>query len=264
LNTNNYDNGVALYSVSADYQGKPRLVLGVMQSGADTLLATLISSVPDTLLPSIMGSIKNNEAPAAKEGAKAETTDNQITFDLPSGFATRPVSEAERKMGFVLAVQGLNSELMIMKLVDDSTAVKDQPAVVKDTVLSVAGVDKTSVSDVALLDTPAGPQLVYAAGRVQDTSGASGEFSAGYVPWCYWGYSVLSKGPKARELMTRVFSLAAQGSAANPTLVSKTPKIPLEQELKVHGQEIPLIPAAAAAALVVVVLIVFLAARRRR
>lgn len=258
LNSTTYDNGVTLHSINADYQGKPRLVLGVLQAGEETLLATLISSVPETLLPSIMGGLRGAKPPAAKAGAQAGTLDGQLAFDLPEGLATRPVTEAERKMGFVLALQGYGSELMVMKLTDDSTPVAEQPAVVRDTVLSVGGVDKASLSELALLPTAAGPQLVYASAKV----GGGSQFSAGYLPWCYWGYSVLSKGPRAQDLMRDAFGAVKLGGSAIPKLVQETPKIPLSSELKIRGKEIPVGPAAAA--VLVLLALVFLLARKKK
>jgi len=257
LNAATYDNGFTLYAVHADYQGKPRLVLGVVQVGDRMLLATLISSVPDTILPEIMGALKGELPPApGAVGGKTPSLDEQLAFELPEGLTSRPVAESERKMGFVLAVQGLGSEIMVMKLVDDSTPVKDQPAVVRDTVLSMGGVDKNSISELSTLKTGAGPDLVFAWARSKDSAGG-GQFAAGYMPWCYWGYSAIAKGPRAVDLMTQLFKRLSLGSAAQSRLVEATPSVPISAELNLSGKEIPVLPAAAAILALLILLICF-------
>jgi hypothetical protein len=226
LNSRTFDGGLTLHSINADYQGKPRLVLGLVEIGDQPMLATLISAVPETLLPSIMGSLKGGSGMSAAS-ARPATSDGQLAFELTDGINARPLSEPERKMGFVLALQGLHSELMIMKLVDDRTPVAEQPGIVGDTVLSMAGVDKASVSRPAALDTPAGPQIVYSYAKLAD----SGQFAAGYLPWCYWGYSVIAKGPQAAELLQKSFAGLKLGESAQAKLVSETPRVPLRSGL---------------------------------
>jgi hypothetical protein len=251
LNSRTFDNGLTLHSINADYQGKPRLVLGLVEVGDEPMLATLISAVPETLLPSIMGSLKGGSATAS---ARPATSDGQLAFELTDGINARPLSEPERKMGFVLALQGLHSELMIMKLVDDRTPVAEQPGIVSDTVLSMAGVDKASVSRLAALDTPAGPQIVYSSAKLAD----SGQFAAGYLPWCYWGYSVIAKGPQAAELLQKSFAGLKLGESAQAKLVSETPRVPLGSGIAFKGVKIPpplLVGGAAAVLLVLVFLL---------
>jgi hypothetical protein len=264
LASNTYDNGFTLYSIHADYQGKPRLVLGVVQVGDMTLLATLISSVPDTILPEIMGGLKGPPVPSGPSvGGKVVTLDEQLAFDLPEGLVSRPVAESERKLNFVLAVRGLDSEIMLMKLVDDTTAAKDQPVVVRDTVLSLGGVDKASVSELSLLKTQAGPELVFAWAHANDSSGAGSQFAAGYMPWGYWGYSAIAKGPRAADLMTQLFKQMTLGPGAQPKLVEATPRVPLPSDLKLGGGGVPLLPAAAVVVAALVILVVFLNGKRR-
>jgi hypothetical protein len=228
-----YDNGAAVSYIRAELQGKPRLILAVVELNGAKFIGTLNSAVPDTLLPSIIGSLRETAAAAAKPvlSRQAQSLDGQLSFFLPDGVLSRPLSEKEKKLNFVLAVQGFGSELMVMKIVDDTTALKDQPQLVRGTVQTVDGVEAGTVSDAALLETPAGPDLVYASGRLKDASGPS-QFAAGYMPWGYWGYSILAKGPRAAELMTETFKILALGTGALPKLIAETPQIPLPHEFR--------------------------------
>lgn len=231
LTTASYANGLTVQYIRADHKGKPRLILALIEYGGATMLATLISAVPDTLLPSILGSLKVGSSPAGLSSRETTSLDGQLSFRLPEGVQGRLLSERERRMGFVLAVSGLGSELMVMKLVGEGTSVKDQPRIVKDTVLTVAGVVPDSLAPLNLYETPAGPELISAWAKVQDASGG-GQFLAGYMPWAYWGYSVLAKGPAAAELAEKAFAGLSLGPAALPKLVEKTPRVPLSPELR--------------------------------
>jgi len=228
-----YDNGAAVHYIRAELQGKPRLILAVVELDGAKFIGTLNSAVPDTLLPSIIGSLRETSTAAVRPALsrQAQSLDGQLSFSLPDGVLARPLSEKEKKLNFVLAVQGFGSELMVMKIADDTTAIKDQPQLVRSTVQTVDGVEAASVSDAALLETPAGPDLVYASGRLRDPSGPS-QFAAGYMPWCYWGYSILAKGPRAADLMTQTFQVLALGTGSLPKLVAETPQIPLPHEFK--------------------------------
>lgn len=221
-----YDNGAAMHFIRAELQGKPRLIVGVIEFNGAKFLGTLNSAVPDTLLPSIIGSLKELGAGPAKPvlSRHAVSTDGQLGFSFPEGMAARSLTEREKKLGFVLAVQGLGSELMVMKIADDTTPIKDQPKAVRATVSTVDGMDAKSIAEPVLLETPAGPDLVYSSGRLSD---GSGQFAAGYMPWCYWGYSVLVKGPRAVELIQQTFKLLDLGSGASPKLVAAGPEIPM-------------------------------------
>lgn len=232
LTTASYANGLTAHYILADHKGKPRLILALMEFGGATMLGTLISAVPDTLLPSILGSLKSGSSPAGLSSSREATSlDGQLSFRLPNGLQGRLLTERERRMGFVLAVSGLGSELMVMKLVDAGTQVKDQPRIVKDTVMTVAGVVPDSLAPLNLYETPAGPDLISAWAKVRDASGG-GQFLAGYMPWAYWGYSVLAKGPAAAELAQTAFAGLSLGPAALPKLVEKTPRVPLSPEMR--------------------------------
>jgi hypothetical protein len=257
---NGYDNGAAVHYIKAELQGKPRLILAVIDFNGAKFLGTLNSAVPDTLLPSIVGSLRETSGSPLKPvlSRQAASRDGQLALALPEGVFGRALTEREKKLNFVLAVQGLGSELMVMKISEDSTPLKEQPKLVRGTVTAVEGVDPQSVSEAVLIETPAGPDLVYAWGRLQDASG-SGEFAAGYMPWCYWGYSVLVKGPNASQLLRRTFAVLEAGPGAQPKLVGQTPAIPMPR-----AQSLKRLGMGKLAAVAVVVVLALIGALRKR
>lgn len=231
LQTSRFENGLTFFHIRADTKGRERLVLGVADFGGETVLGTLISAVPDTLLPSILGGLKAKAAPA-KAAGPVVSLDGQLLFNLPPGLHSRDLAEREKKAGFVAAIEGRGAELMVLKVVEeDVTPAAEQPQIVKQTVLSAAGVDAGSLSPVALLETPPGPDLVYAWARVRDAGGES-RFLAGYMPWGYWGYSVLAKGAQPVELASEAFGALALGPSALPKVVASSPAIPVPRELR--------------------------------
>jgi hypothetical protein len=225
-----FANGLTAYFIRATLDDKPRLALAVMQLDGVYMLGTLVSAVPDTLLPSILGAIKGNGTPVAGAAAMAESLDGQLSFHLPSGVRPRTLSPHEMRQGFVSALAGEDAEVMVMKLADDGTPVKDQPEIVKSTVLSYQGVIPRTISPVGYLMTTAGPDFIYASARFSDATG-EGVFLAGYMPWGYWGYSVLAKGPKAPELAKALFSALSLGSSAVPKLVAASPRLPVTRHV---------------------------------
>ena len=56
-------------------------------------------------------------------------------------------------------------------------------------------------------------------------------FLAGYLPWAYWGYSVLFKGAGAEAMTKEILTGAALGPGAVPKLVAATPRLPVERRL---------------------------------
>ena len=122
-----------------------------------------------------------------------------------------------------------------MKVVDEGTPVQDQPQIVRDTVLSVHGVEPGSLSLVEVAETPPGPDLIYAWARVKEP-GAEGQFAAGYMPWGYWGYSILVKGPRAVDLIGEAAKALALGPSALPKLVAETPRVPVPRRLRREGR----------------------------
>ena len=76
-----------------------------------------------------------------------------------------------------------------------------------------------------VLRTPAGPDFIYAWAPVRGGAGPA-RFLAGYMPWGYWGYSVLAKGAEPVELSKAVLGALALGPGALPGIVAATPRIP--------------------------------------
>lgn len=230
-----FDNGLHAYYIKAHYKEKPRLILAVAEFRGVLLMATLISSVPDVLLPSTLGKVEaRGRASRPGDGpGRLQSLDAQLAFDLGRGLVPRALTSRERKLGFVAALKGLDSEIMVMKLVEEGTPIKDQPRIVVSTVLSVEGVQKQTLSEISLLETPAGPDLVYAWARLKEPGGPT-QFAAGYMPWCYWGYSVLAKGPRAADLMREAFEGLSPGPSALPKLLAETPRVPVPRELRLR------------------------------
>ncbi len=223
IRTVSYDNGLTAQVLRADLDGKPRLALALTDFGGQPMLGTLTSAVPDMMLPSILGGLRAQGQPAAKP--KSESADEQLSFALPAGLSVRTLTERERKLGFVLAVDGLGSELMVMKLGDDAGPVQEQPQILKGTVASMPGADPKTVGGVELLRLPAGPDLIYASARAQ--ADPQTELAAAYFQWGYIGYSALAKGPKAAELIVKTFEASSLGSSALPKVIAETPRIPV-------------------------------------
>ncbi len=221
--TGSFSNGLTGHYIRADLDGRPRLILCILEFRGQTMLATIISSVPDTLLPSILGTLKDS-APAPAAARSARSSDNQLSFALPEGLAVRDLTPRERKMGFVVAIEGRGAQLMMMKLVEETPAA-EQLQIVKDTVLSVAGAQSETLTDPAGLTTSAGPELVFVSVKVAGPEG--GVFAAGYLPWGYFGYSVLVKGPAAAAVLSDVFQALSLGPSADARLVSASPRLPL-------------------------------------
>lgn len=231
LQSAHFDNGLTFLHIRADLQGRPRLVLGVADFGGTMVLGTLISAVPDTLLPPILGGLRAaSRTPIASAGS-VQSLDGQLLFSLPEGLRQRPLSEREKKMGFVLALQGFGAELMVLKVVGEDAAATDQSRIVAQTVLSLPGVDAASLSPVGLLKTSPGPNLAYASASVQDAANPT-DFMAGYLPWGYWGYSILAKGSQPVELMKRAFGALTLGPSAQPKVVAATLPIKLKQKTR--------------------------------
>ncbi len=256
LVTARYDNGLTLLYVKCDRQKGARLVLGVADFGGSLALATLISAVPDTLMPSIFGGLR---APYDGGSGSLVSLDGQLQLSLPSGIHTRALTAAERKDGFVLAVQGLDSEVMILKVLEeDAGPSKDQPQLVRQTVLAFPGVSAQTLSPVSLIETLPGPDFIYASAAVRDPAGPA-RFMAGYMPWGYWGYSVLAKGAKPVELSRAVFGAMTLGPDAEPKLVAATLPIDVARSFRWRSRNGAL--AAGALALLTVFALTFL--RRR-
>ena len=230
IETASYANGVTAYCLRADLDGKPRLALAVKEVEGVYLLGTLVSAVPDTMLPPILGSLHSSGVAVPGAAAVAESVDGQLSFRLPTGVRARALTPRERKLDFVAAFEGRGAELLVMKLADDGTPVKDQPDVVKGAVLSVPGVEPRTVTPLRYLLTSAGPDFIFASAKVADAAGES-LFLAGYMPWAYWGYSILAKGAQSPELVTALFSSLSLGPTAVPKLVAASPRLPVTRHV---------------------------------
>ena len=212
-----FANDLTAHLIRAEGKGKEKLILAVTKVQDETLLVTLVSAVPDTILPSLMNGIKTGpRAPASSLSA-----DGQLDFSS-SPVAPRPLTARERKAGFVAALAGAGTEVLVMRLSDDGTPIKDQPDLVKQTVLAIPGVKAGTLSPLRRQPTTAGPEAVYAAAKLE----GGGAFAAGYLPWAYWGYSVLSKGPEAEAALSAALAAVAAGADADPRLVAATPRVP--------------------------------------
>lgn len=257
LLTARYDNGLTLLYVECQRPGHDKLVLGAADFGGRLALGTLVSNVPDTLMPSIFGALR---APDSTDpGAPSVSLDGQLQLALGPGLRTRPLTAAERKQGFVLAVEGLASEVMVLKVSeDDAVPAKDEPQLVRQTVLAFPGVEANTVGPVSVLETLPGPDFIYAAARVHDPAGPE-RFMAGYMPWGYWGYSVLAKGSQPVELARAVFGSLALGPSAEPKVVASTPPIPVSRPFRWRSRA----GAAVAAILLALTAAALLALRRR-
>jgi hypothetical protein len=232
LETATYGNGLTVSYIRANLNDKPRMILSVMEMHGMYMLGTLVSAVPDTLQPSILGALQG-DAPALRAVVSDYASlDGQLTFRLPDGVTARPLSAHERKQGFVAAFQGPGAQLAVMKLPDDGTPVKDQPDIIKGTVRAMAGVDAATLSPVQYLLTSAGTDFIYVHARISDVSGES-RFLAGYMPWAYWGYSILAKGPGAKDTTVRMLGALALGQSAVPKLVASSPRLPVDHSLRV-------------------------------
>lgn len=252
LGTVTFANDLTAHYIRADIKENPRLILAVTRYQGVFMLGTLVCPAPQTLLASFMGAIKAGSyerRESSPSAAAVETLDGQLAFSLPAGVSARTLSAPERKRGFVAAFSGLGSELVLMKIVEDGTPLAQQADIVRDTALSMEGARPATLVPSARRETPAGPDLVFASVKLQGGQA----FAAAYMPWGYWGYSALSKGPAAVKLLTSVFDRLSLGSSAIPKLVAATPKVPLPER---DGRG-PLFLAAAAAALLLTLLLVW-------
>ena len=244
-----YDNGVTFQYIKATRDGRPRLVLGITDYGGDLMLGTLLSAVPDTILPSIIEGFRgaSSDRRTAARGP-ALSSDGQLAFTLAPGLVARSLTESEKRQGFVLAIAAADAELMIVKVVEtQSTRQSDHARKVRDTVLAGAGVARRSVSSIQTLKTPPGPDLIFVVAQVAGEGGP--EFLAGYMPWAYWGYSVLAKGVDPADLARETFSALTLGPSALPKLVASTPAVPVPIRWEWLGRN-PMIVGAAAAVLI--------------
>lgn len=229
LRTASLKNDLTVHYILAEHAGKPRLALGLVEAGGGVLLGTLISSVPETQLPSLFGAIRVDlraaqTASAAPGGRRGASLDGQFSFSLPEGLSMRKVTPKEKETGVVAVIRGVSGELKFLKEPEPAASGDEEAKVVRNTVLSVTGVNRQTLSPVLSLRTPPGPEVLYASARVK-TAGAETTFLYGFMPWAYWGYSIWGTGPGSPELVRAALGSLSMGMSANPALIAKTPRL---------------------------------------
>lgn len=229
------DNNATAYYIEATLEGKPRLILALLQVDGMTLLATLVSSVPDTLAPGLLGSIRfgPGRGPGAPEAPSrpdaAVSADGQLRFSIIEEAMPVPIPARERAAGKVFALSGLSSALTVVKLDEPSGTPQQEAQAVRETVLAIPGADRRALSAARAIRSAAGPTAIFAEGRLADDPKI--EVAAAFLPWCYWGYSIVARGPKASELVRRAIAGLLPGPAADRRLVAATPKLKLRPSL---------------------------------
>ena len=202
-------------------------------------MGTLSSAAPDAMMGPLFGAMRL-PAGEIRDTGTAQSSDGQLQIALGGGLRSRELSSEERRRGAVLAVQGAGSEVLFLKVEDEEASPKDQASIVRAAAADAAKSSLDGVSPALRAVSPAGPGAVYAWTRI---SGAQDmRFAAGFLPWQYWGYSLLARGPQADELLVGVLAALKQGPSAVSGLVSATPVIELPGESGRRG-----LPAGAAA-----------------
>jgi hypothetical protein len=228
VETKTFRNGVTARFLRVTLGDQPRLLVAVLDAGGAPLLGTLASAAPDAMMGPLFGSLQIGVPGAIRDSGTAQSSDGQLLVALGGGLRSRAVTGAERKQGMVLAVQGAGSEVVFLKVEDEDASPKDQAAIVRATAADEAKVPPESVSSAARAPTPAGPSAVYA--WTKAAAGSDLRYAAGFLPWQYWGYSLLARGPQADELMIGVLAALKQGPSAVPGLVGASPTIEIPEE----------------------------------
>ena len=223
VETKTFRNGVTAHFLRATVNDQPRLLVAVLDAGGPPLLATLSSAAPDAMMGPLFGALRLGASGAIKTAGTAQSADGQLQLALGGGLRSRDLTGEERRQGAVLAIQGAGSEVLFLKVEEDDASPKDQAAIVRATAADAAKVALDGVSSARRAATPAGPAAVYAWAKVSGTPDL--RFAAGFLPWQYWGYSVLARGPQADELLVGVLAALKQGPSAVAGLVEASPKI---------------------------------------
>ena len=224
LESRTFRNGVGVQLLRATLDGKPRLVVALVDAGGPPLAATLASAAPDAMLTPLFGALRTDAPEGAVRLAGVQRSlDDQLEVALGGGLRARAPTAEERGKGVVLALQGAGSEVVFLKLSEEDAAAKDQPGIVRATASDAAKVPLESVSPAKLAATPAGPSGVYAWARLPDSPDL--RFACGFLPWQYWGYSLLARGPQADELLVGALAAVKAGPSAVPKLVAQTPAL---------------------------------------
>ena len=255
VETRTFRNGVTARFLRATVDGRPRLLVAVVDAGGPPLLATLSSAAPDAMMGPLIGALRLGLPGAVRTAGTAQSSDGQLQLALGGGLRSRDLTGDERRQGAVLAIQGAGSEVVFLKVQEEDASPKDQAAIVRATAAAAAKAALDEVSPARRAPTPAGPAGVYAWAKIPGTPDL--RFAAGYLPWQYWGYSVLARGPQADELLVGALAALKQGPSAVAGLVAASPQIDIPNE---SGRRISAGAAAAAAA----VLLLIVWSRRRK
>lgn len=224
VQTKRLRNGLTLRILHADLDGAPRLLLAVVEGGGPPLLATLASAAPDAMVTPLFGALKvGDSAIAVRDSGAAVSLDGQLSVALGGGLRSRDLTPVEKRQGVVLSIQGAGSEVLFMKIDEQDAAPKDQAAIVRAVVADAAKVPASEVSAAQSVDTPAGPTAVYAWAKLPDSPDL--RFAAGYLPWAYWGYSILGRGPQADDLLVGALAVLKMGPSGVVKLVAATPRL---------------------------------------
>ncbi len=228
VESKSFRNGVTAHFMRATVDGQPRLFVAVVDAGGTPLLATLSSAAPDAMMAPLIGGLRLVVSGAIKTAGTAQSSDGQLLLALGGGLRSRDLTGDERRQGAVLAVQGAGSEVLFLKVEEDDASPKDQAAIVRATAADAAKVALDGVSPARRAETPAGPSAVYAWAKISGTPDL--RFAAGFLPWQYWGYSIVARGPQADELLIGALAVLKQGPSAVAGLVAASPKIELPDE----------------------------------
>jgi hypothetical protein len=248
IETRAFRNGVSIQLLRASLDGRPRLIVALVDAGGSSLVATLASAAPEAMMTPLFGGLRTNAVEGEVRSSGVELSlDQQLQFALGGGLRARALSVEERGKGAVLALQGSGSEVVFLKLSEEDAAAKDQPEIVRATVADGAKIPLDTVSPARFAATPAGPSAVYAWGKLPGS--ADLRFAAGYLPWQYWGYSLLARGPQADELLVGALAALKAGPTSVPKLLANTPKIEDSEPDEPFGRAGPIAALVAAGAL---------------
>ena len=236
LETKSFRNGLSAQILRVELDGKSRLVLAAFDADGRPVLASLSSNAPDAMLTPLLGSVRVR-AGAVRTSGSARSLDGQLEIELGGGLGSREPTPEEKSRGAVLALQGSGAEVLFFKLSEDDVAPQEQPAVARATVADALKVPLEAVSFARATRTPAGPTAVYSWARAPGS--ADLRFAAGFLPWGYWGYSLMARGPLADELLVGALAALKQGPSAVAGLVAASPRMRIPRD---HSRK--LLPAA--------------------
>ncbi len=224
IETRKYPNGVNVRFIRATAAKAPMLVIAAVSAGGFPYFATLSSNSSDSLMPYFFGGLRlNGREMPIREGGVVVSADGQMSLALGGGLRSRELRPQEKAQGYVLAISGSDSELLILKSRDDSASPKNRSANVRATVASAIAVPLDGVSAARRVATAAGPVGVYA--WAQPAQSPRGRYAAALLPWSYWEYEAFAQGPLADELLVGTFAALKLGPNAVAKLVEATPGI---------------------------------------